>query len=214
MTLTVRDRVAMALTAGALLALAGAGWLLLLAPAPTGAGGLATTSLSALASAPASVPASEGGGELVVDVQGGVVNPGVVVLPATARVADAVEAAGGFSEAADTLAAASALNLAAPLTDGAQVYVPLIGVAAGVPPAAGGTGTGGTGGTGGGGGGLVNLNTATPEQLEALPGIGPVTVQKIVAARAERPFATLEELVERDVMNNGQLEDIRALVTL
>ena len=72
----------------------------------------------------------------------------------------------------------------------------------------------GPGPSAGGGGGLVNLNTASPEALEALPGIGPVTVQKIVAARQERPFATLEELVERQVMNRGQLEDIRDLVTL
>jgi competence protein ComEA len=61
---------------------------------------------------------------------------------------------------------------------------------------------------------LVNLNTASPEALDALPGIGPVTVQKIVAARDERPFATLDELIERDVMNRGQLDDIRDLVTL
>ena len=59
----------------------------------------------------------------------------------------------------------------------------------------------------------MNVNTATPEELEALPGIGPVTVQKIVAARAEQPFATLDEMVEREVIDRGQLEDIRDLVT-
>jgi competence protein ComEA len=60
----------------------------------------------------------------------------------------------------------------------------------------------------------VNLNSATPEELEALPGVGPVTVQKIVAARAEQPFTTLDEMVERDVLDRGQLEEIRSLVTL
>jgi hypothetical protein len=63
------------------------------------------------------------------------------------------------------------------------------------------------------GGGKVNINTATPEELEALPGIGAVTVQKIVAARQERPFTSLEDAVERGVIHNGQLEDIRELAT-
>ena len=75
--------------------------------------------------------------------------------------------------------------------------------------------TGGGGSTGGGaGGGLVNVNTATPDELDALPGIGPVTVQKVVAARAEQPFASLEELVTRKVLTNSQLDKIRDLVTL
>jgi competence protein ComEA len=100
-------------------------------------------------------------------------------------------------------AAAGALNLAAVLADGAQVHVPLIGATA-----AGGGPSPGTGS------GLVNLNTATPEDLDALPGIGPVTVQKIVAARSEQPFTTLDEMVEREVIDRGQLEDIRDLVTL
>jgi competence protein ComEA len=60
----------------------------------------------------------------------------------------------------------------------------------------------------------VNLNTATPEELEALPGIGPVTVQKIVAARTQRPFASLDETVERGVLNKGQLDKIRSLATV
>jgi competence protein ComEA len=144
-------------------------------------------------------------GSLVIDVQGGVAQPGIVTLPAGARVADALDAAGGYADDADLAAAAGALNLAAALSDGQQVYVPVIGVAAE---------PGGGGAPGSADGGLVNLNTASPEALEALPGIGPVTVQKIVAARDERAFVALDELIERDVMNRGQLDDIRDLVTL
>ena len=71
------------------------------------------------------------------------------------------------------------------------------------------------GGSGGGGsGGLVDMNSASPEELDALPGIGPVTVEKIVAARAEQPFASLDELVTRKVMTAAQLDKIRDLVTL
>ena len=77
----------------------------------------------------------------------------------------------------------------------------------GVTPAPGSVGAGPSSG-----GGLVNLNDASPEQLDTLPGIGPVTVQKIVAARQERPFATLDELVERKVLNAGQLDKLRDLV--
>jgi competence protein ComEA len=143
-------------------------------------------------------------GDVVVDVQGAVRRPGVVRLPPGSRVADALRAAGGYSSKADLNAAAAALNLAAVLADGAQVHVPLIGA----------TAAGGGPTIAPAGGGLVNLNTATPEQLDELPGIGPVTVQKIVAARAEQPFSTLDEMVEREVIDRGQLEDIRDLVTL
>jgi competence protein ComEA len=70
--------------------------------------------------------------------------------------------------------------------------------------------------TGGGGskGGLVNLNTASADDLDALPGIGPVTVDRIVAARKEQPFGTLDELVSRKVLTKSQLDKIRDLVTL
>jgi competence protein ComEA len=112
-------------------------------------------------------------------------------------------AAGGYGPEADLLEAAK-LNLAAPLTDGQQVFVPLRG--------SGGATSGPE--AGGGAGALVNLNTATPEQLDTLPGIGPVTVQKIVAARQERPFASLEELTERKVLTSSQVDKIRDLVTL
>ncbi|HEX2141053.1 MAG TPA: SLBB domain-containing protein, partial [Candidatus Limnocylindria bacterium] len=207
MSLTVRDRIALGLAGCAAACVVAAGWLLV--AAPTSAGGLlGSSSLPPLPTmSTVAVGSPPPGGELVVDVQGGVVRPGVVVLPGGSRVADAIEAAGGFADTADTIAAAGALNLAAPLTDGAQVYVPLKGVAGASHPPAGPAGPGG-------GNGLVNLNSATPEELDALPGIGPVTVQKIVAARAERAFTTLDELVERDVMNRGQLDGIRDLVTI
>jgi competence protein ComEA len=203
MSLTMRDRGALAAGALGLLALAAAGWLLLVPPA--GAGPLADKQFdgASLVEAPSSPDATRPI-ELVVDVQGGVVRPGLVSLAAGARVADAVEAAGGYAPSADLLAAAAALNLAATLSDGQQVFVPVAGLSGG-PANSGGSG---------GGDGLVNLNTASPEELEALPGIGPVTVQKIVAARAEQPFDSLEELVERKVLNRGQLDDIRDLVTL
>ena len=202
--LLLRDRVLLASLALSLCLLGAAGWLLAapaspppLDSAPLGLSGLGSSGASATASA---------SGTLIVDVEGAVAQPGIIELPAGSRVADALRAAGGYTDAIDLAAAATSLNLAAPLADGAQILVPVKGAAP----------TGGTasGGDGSGSGGLVNLNTATPEELDALPGIGPVTVQKIVAARTERPFASLEEAVERDALDNGQLEKIRDLATV
>lgn len=150
---------------------------------------------------PTSGGAGAHGDVLVIDVEGGVANPGIQELPAGSRVADALAAAGGYAESADLVAAAQSLNLAASLVDGQQVYVPVVGTA---PP----------GGGGGSTGGLVNLNRATQSELEALPGIGPVTAGKIIAARTEQPFATLDELVSRSVLTAHQLEQIADLVTV
>ena len=144
---------------------------------------------------------SGGGDALIIDVEGGVTQPGIRELPSGSRVADALAAAGGYAESADLAAAAQTLNLAASLVDGQQIYVPVIGA----PP---------PGGGGGAAGGLVNLNRATQSELEALPGIGPVTAGKIIAARTEQPFATLDELVNRKVLSAHQLEQIADLVTV
>ena len=203
------DRILVAAGGGALVLVAVAGWLLLTpslgSPSPSLEGSLFVSSSGAPTPG---ASAAGGGGPIVVDVQGGVAQPGIRELPAGSRVADAIDAAGGYGVDADLEAAAS-LNLAEPLTDGQQVRVPRIGdavvaAAPSAPAAAGG---------GGSGGGPINLNTATPEELEALPGIGPVTVQKIVAARTERPFASLEDAVTRGVINRGQLEDIQGVAT-
>lgn len=145
----------------------------------------------------AAPPASPG--SLIVDVEGAVAFPGLHELGGDARVADAIAAAGGYSEAADLVEAARILNLAAPVVDGQQIVVPAVG-------------DGATGGDSGNG--LVNLNTADAAALDALPGIGPVTVQKILDARSGQPFATLDDLVERKVLTSSQLEKIRDLVTV
>ncbi len=206
------DRIVIAAGGGALVLAAAAAWILLapmLAPADGAvlpSPGASSAFVGLEPSVPASAPAT---GTIVVDVQGAVVEPGVRELPAGARVSDAISAAGGYAADADLAAASATINLAQPLVDGAQVRVPRIGE--GVAAAA--SAPAGAGGAGGGGSGPIDLNTATPEELEALPGIGPVTVQKIVAARAERPFASLEDAVERGILNRGQLEDIQGLAT-
>lgn len=207
------DRMLVAAGGGALVLAAAAAWMFL-SPTLGDASPMESAEPFALPSQAASVPASSGSAStVIVDVQGGVVEPGIRELPAGSRVADAISAAGGYAVDADLEAAAEVINLAQPLVDGGQVRVPRVGeaVAAAVP--APGPGDPGGGSTGASGGGMVNLNTATPEELEALPGIGPVTVQKIVAARQERPFASLEDAVQRGVINRGQLEDIQGLAT-
>ena len=199
--MTIGDRIAVAALATALVAVALGAWLVL------AIGTAAEPTADELLDPFASVSASFGPGAsevLVVDVEGAVLRPGIIELPPGSRVADAIAAAGGYAGEADLAAAAAQVNLAAVLRDGQQIVVPIIGV-----PAAGGGSS-----SGGAGGGLTDLNSATPEALDALPGIGPVTVQKIVAARAEQPFRSLEELVTRKVLTNAQLDKIRDLVTL
>ncbi len=156
--------------------------------------------------------------ELVVHVVGAVTAPGVQRLPPGSRVVDALAAAGDALPDADL----ARVNLAAPLVDGQQVFVPKPGEPAPSPlgPVVGGTGAagGGPGGTGASGttqGGLVNLNTATAEELDTLPGVGPSTAAAIIAHRdTNGPFTSVEQLIDVRGIGDAKLEQLRDLVTV
>ena len=149
-------------------------------------------------------------GDLVVAVAGAVQRPGVYHLPAGSRVADAIEAAGGYGASVDAARVDAGLNLAAVLKDGEKVRVPVRGEAA----ASGGTSGDPGGASSSAGGGLVNLNAADASALDALPGVGPATAARIIAAREEQPFAAVDDLLARKVVGAATLEKLRALVSV
>lgn len=167
--------------------------------------------LTASGSPRAGAVAPSGTAQLLVDVQGAVLRPGLRELDPGARVGDAIAAAGGYGPRVDAERAGRDLNLAAALKDGDRIVVPSrddpSGSTGSEPPAPG-------GGESGGAGGLVDINSATAAQLDELPGIGPVTAKKIIDAREEKPFATVDELRERKILGSSALEKVRDLVTV
>ncbi|MER5306465.1 ComEA family DNA-binding protein [Streptomyces sp. NPDC002773] len=148
-----------------------------------------------------------GGARVIVDVGGKVRRPGVLTLPAGSRVADALRAAGGAKPDADL----TGINRARVLFDGEQVLVGLPGAPAG----GSGSGSGPAGGAGGGGGSGVplSLNTATVEQLDTLPGVGPVLARHIVDHRAAHGgFRSVGELREVNGIGERRFADLQPLV--
>ncbi len=167
---------------------------------------IAGVSDSTDASRSANPPA--GGRKMIhVDVEGGVERPGVYSLPLGSRVDDAIAIAGGISNESDLDALAKQLNRASVLVDGGKIYVPKKGE---VSVTSHNTGT------------LlqhqemsqnvqININTASQNELEALPGIGPVTAKKIID---NRPYQTLEELVSKKALGQALFEKIKGKLSL
>jgi competence protein ComEA len=138
---------------------------------------------------------------VVVDVAGAVRRAGLYKLPQGSRIADAVARAGGATRNADL----ALVNLAAPLADGSQIVVPA-------------RSSSGGGGVGGGEAaspaGPVHLNSATEADLDALPGIGPVTAQKILDYRKQHgAFGSVDELDAIPGMGPKRMDQLRGLVT-
>jgi competence protein ComEA len=136
---------------------------------------------------------------LYVDVVGAVRRPGLYRLRDGSRVADAVTRAGGPTPKAQI----ELVNLAARIADGEQIVVPARGSVAGVAPTSG----------GGAASGPVHLNSATLEQLDVLPGVGPVTAQKILDYRQKHgAFGSVDELDAISGIGPARLETLRDLV--
>ncbi|WP_018599260.1 ComEA family DNA-binding protein [Mycobacterium sp. 155] len=178
-------------------------------PPPVTAANLPPVQMVSSASATPSATA----GPVVVSVVGLVHKPGLATLDAGARIADALAAAGGPLDGADLIG----LNMARRVTDGEQIVV---GIAAppGKPATMGSSVTGGStttssGPAAPGAPGPVDLNTATVEQLDALPGVGPVTAAAIVAWRdTHGRFGSVDQLGEVDGIGQARLEKLRPLV--
>jgi len=134
-------------------------------------------------------------GSLVVHVDGAVANPGVYSVALGARMSDVVQKAGGFTDDADKLK----INLAAKVSDGQKVVVAKIGQSSATQVAGESTSR------------LININTATSAQLDELPGVGPVTIGKIIAAR---PYVSVNELTSKRVVSASVFAKISDLISV
>jgi len=181
-------------------------WLLR-APAPPVEASLPPARpLAATASSAVPLTTTTAATVVVVQAAGAVTQPGVYRLPTGARVADVIAAAGGVTADADP----AAVLLAALVADGERVYVPRVGEAPPVVAPATPAGTAGAAPSA-----PVNLNTATADDLDELPGVGPATAAAIVAHRdTAGAYASVDQLLDVKGIGPAKLEALRPLVTV
>ncbi|PSL00965.1 competence protein ComEA [Murinocardiopsis flavida] len=163
---------------------------------------------------PSGPPQQRPSGKVVVHVGGDVESPGIVTLPAGSRVSDAIKAAGGLLPDADP----GLLNLARPVVDGEQILVGATpSPAPGAPGAPGGAAPAPSGAPvpGAAPSPLIDLNTATLEQLDTLPGVGPVLAERILDFRTENGgFRSIEQLQDVSGIGEKRFADLRDLVSV
>jgi competence protein ComEA len=199
-----RQRAAVAVVALAALLGAGAVWVRA-TPRLEGPSAGRVDATPAAQTLPRASPAQAATDRVAVHVAGRVRRPGLVRLAAGSRVQDAIRAAGGVARGADL----DAVNLARKLTDGEQLRVPSHGR-----PAPATTPGGGSAAAGSAPPGPLDLNTATAEQLDALPGVGEVTAGRIIAYRSAHPFTTVDELLEVPGIGQRRFDQLKDLVTV
>lgn len=143
------------------------------------------------------------GTKIRVDVEGGIEKPGVYEMTMGSRVDDLLVAAGGLSSSADRVAIAKSLNRAAKLNDGAKLYIPQVGDnivnSTGIVAGANNNSLKAQ----------ININEASLSELDNLPGVGPVTAEKIISGR---PYQTVDELKSKKIIGNALFENIKDLV--
>lgn len=144
-------------------------------------------------------PAPVSAGEIAVDIEGAVAVPGVRRIPADSLVEDALVLAGGTTEQADLERMAKEMNRSDKLKDHQKIYVPFIGESGAAEAVD----------------GKVNLNTATADQLDTLPGVGPGTATKILNYRKEQgAFSAPEELMDIPGISDKKFEELKDKVTV
>ena len=141
--------------------------------------------------------------EFVVDVAGAVVRPGVYKVKEGSRFQDAILAAGGMSEEADQAVVAKQINLAAKVSDGMKIYVPFRGESS--------TSTISTTDTTSTQGSLININSVGVKELDTLPGVGPVTSEKIINGR---PYQAVDDLLKRKIVSQKVYDQIKEMVSV
>lgn len=154
---------------------------------------------------------SQNGGEIIVEIAGGVINPGVYKLTNGSRVEDLLVASGGINSTADRVWMDKTLNRASKLTDGQKIYIPETGKQTEVLSANNSVDDKTiSSNISGQGSGLININSSSLKGLDSLPGIGPVYGQNIIE---HRPYSTAEELVSKSVIPSSTFEKIKNLIT-